>query len=74
MEHGLKKAAEKVCGLYVYKGERQYVDKGERNVKKCGGGMKRLQKLLRGKKRGIRNGGKTGAKRIWYCKAESKGK
>ena len=35
--------------------------------KKCGGGMKRLRKLLRGKKRGIRNGGKAGVKRIWRC-------
>ena len=33
--------------------------------KKCGGGTNRLRKLLRGKKRGIRNGGKTGVKRIW---------
>ena len=52
LEHGLKKAAEKVCGR-------------SKGGKKCGGGMKRLRKLLRGKKRGIRNGGKTGVKRIW---------
>ena len=47
--------------------QRKYVDsrKGERNVKKRGGGMNRLRKLLRGKKRGKRNGGKTGVKRIW---------
>ena len=47
--------------------QRKYVDgrKGESNVKKRGGGTNRLQKLLRGKKRGIRNGGKTGVKRIW---------
>ena len=42
--------------------QRKYVagQKGERNVKKRGGGTNRLRKLLRGKKRGIRNGGKTG--------------
>ena len=55
LEHDLNKAAEK------------YVDgrKGERTVKKRGGGMKKLRKLLGGKKKGIRNGGNTGTKRIW---------
>ena len=47
--------------------KRKYMDsqKGERNMKKCDGGMNRLPKLLRGKKRDKRNGGKTGVKRIW---------
>ena len=52
LEHGLKNAAEKVCGR-------------SKGGKKCGGGTNRLRKLLRGKKRGMRNGGKTGVKRIW---------
>ena len=39
--------------------------KGKRNMKKCGGGMKWLWKLLRGKKKGIRNEGETGVKRVW---------
>ena len=39
----------------------------EKYLKKRGGRMKRLWKLLRGKKRGIKYGGKTGAKRIWRC-------
>ena len=52
LEHGLKNAAEKVCGR-------------SKGVKKCGGGTNRLRKLLRGKKRGIRNGGKMGVKKIW---------
>ena len=52
LEHGLKNAAEKVCGQL-------------KGGKKRGGGTNRLQKLLRGKKMGIRNGGKTGVKRIW---------
>ena len=55
LEQGLKKVAEKVCGQ----------SKGGRNVGKRGGGMKRLQKSLRRKKRCIRNGGKTEARRIW---------
>ena len=55
LEQGLKKVAEKVCGWL----------KGG-NMEKRGGGMQRLQKLLRGKKKRIRkNGGKTGARRIW---------
>ena len=37
----------------------------ERNVKKHGGGTKKLWKLLRGEKKGIRNKGKAGMKRIW---------
>ena len=52
LEHSLKNAAEKVCGW-------------SKGGEKRGGGTNRLQKLLRGKKRGIRNGGKTGVKRIW---------
>ena len=52
LKHGLKKAAEKVCGR-------------SKGGKKHGGGMNRLRKLLRGKESSIRNGGKTGVKRIW---------
>ena len=37
------------------------------NVKKCGGGKKRLWKLFRAKKRGMRNERKTVVKRIWKC-------
>ena len=51
LAHCLKKVAEKVCGQ-------------SKEDKKHGGGMKRLPRLLRGKKRGIRNGGKTETKRI----------
>ena len=53
LKHGLKNAAEKVCGWS--KGGKKREETWWWN---------RLQKLLRGKKRGIRNGGKTGVKRI----------
>ena len=52
LEHSLKNAAEKVCGRL-------------KGGKKHGGGANRLRKLLRGKKMGTRNRGKTGVKRIW---------
>ena len=58
MEHGLKNAAEKVCGWS--KGGKKHEEMWWWND-----GMNSLRKLLRGKKRVIRNGGKTGVKRIW---------
>ena len=54
LEHDLKNAAEKVCGW----------SKGGKKCEETLWWMKRLWKLLRGKKRSIRNGGKMEAKRI----------
>ena len=52
LEHGLKNVAEKVCGQ-------------SKGGKKRDDGTNKLRKLLRGKKRDIRYGGKTEVKRIW---------
>ena len=45
--------------------QRKYVDgqKGVRNMKKCDGGQ--AAEVIKRKKEGYGNGGKTGVKRIW---------
>ena len=54
LEHNLKKVAEEVCGQL-------------KGGKKCEETWwnEEVAQVIKGKKRGLSNGGKTGAKRIW---------
>ena len=56
LEHGLQKAAEKVCG-WSKGGKKREETKWWLNEE--------VAEVIKRKKRGIRNGGKSGAKRIW---------
>ena len=55
LEHSLKNAAEKVCGW----------SKGGKKREETWWWNERVAEVIKKKKRGIRNGGKTGVKRIW---------
>ena len=58
LEHSVKNAAEKACGR-------------SKEGKKRGGEKwwwnEQVAEVIKTKKRGIKNGGKTGVKRIWKC-------
>ena len=57
LEHGLQKAAEKVSAW----------SKGAKKREETWWWNEGVAKVIKRKKRGIRNGGKTEAKRIWRC-------
>ena len=55
LEHSLKKVAEKVCGR----------SKGRKKREEMWWWNQQVVEVIKWKKRDIRNGGKTGVKRIW---------